>query len=129
VISVDTKKKELIGNFKNGGREWQPKGDAETVLVHDFPQDAIGKAVPYGIYDMGRNEAWVNVGKSCDTAQFAVASIRRWWTSMGKKPYPPHVHGEWNYELPKMPEVGNLIRISVLSGLELFLDALRCGNR
>ena len=88
VISVDTKKKELVGDFKNAGREWQPKGMPESALVHDFPQDAIGKAVPYGVYDMGRNEAWVNVGKSRDTPQFAVASIRRWWSSMGRDAYP-----------------------------------------
>ena len=88
VISVDTKKKELVGDFKNGGREWQPKGTPESALVHDFPQDAIGKAVPYGVYDMARNEAWVNVGKSHDTPQFAVASIRRWWSSMGKRAHP-----------------------------------------
>lgn len=88
VISVDTKKKELVGNFKNGGREWQPKGEAESTLVHDFPQDALGKAIPYGVYDMGRNEAWVSVGKSHDTPQFAVASIRRWWESMGRSAYP-----------------------------------------
>ena len=66
VISVDTKKKELVGDFKNGGREWHPKGVSESVLVHDFPQDAIGKAVPYGVYDMGRNEAWVSVGNDHD---------------------------------------------------------------
>lgn len=88
VISVDTKKKELVGDFKNGGREWQPKGAPECALVHDFPQDAIGKAVPYGVYDMARNEACVNVGQSYDTPQFAVASIRRWWSSMGKRAYP-----------------------------------------
>lgn len=88
VISVDTKKKELVGDFKNDGREWQPTGHPETALVHDFPQDAIGKAVPYGVYDMARNEAWVNVGQSCDTPQFAVASIRRWWSQMGKRAYP-----------------------------------------
>jgi len=88
VISVDTKKKELVGDFKNSGREWQPKGSPECALVHDFPQDAIGKAVPYGVYDMARNEASVNVGQSCDTPQFAVASIRRWWGSMGKRAYP-----------------------------------------
>lgn len=88
VVSVDTKKKELVGDFKNAGREWHPKGKPESALVHDFPQDAQGKAVPYGVYDMGRNEAWVNVGKSSDTPQFAVASIRRWWSSMGKRAYP-----------------------------------------
>jgi len=88
VISVDTKNKELVGDFKNGGREWQPKGTPENARVHDFPQDAIGKAIPYGVYDMARNEAWVSVGKSHDTPQFAVASIRRWWSVMGKRAYP-----------------------------------------
>lgn len=87
VISVDTKKKELIGDFKNNGKEWQPKQSPETALVHDFPQDALGKAIPYGIYDMGRNEAWVNVGRDHDTPTFAVASIRRWWQAMGKRAY------------------------------------------
>ena len=62
VVSVDTKKKELVGEFKNAGQEWQPKGRPETALVHDFPQDSAGKAIPYGVYDMGHNEAWVNVG-------------------------------------------------------------------
>ncbi len=76
VISVDTKKKELVGDFKNGGREWQPKATPEKTLVHDFPSDATGKAIPYGIYDMARNEAWVNVGRDHDTPAFAVASIR-----------------------------------------------------
>jgi len=88
VISVDTKKKELIGDFKNGGREWQPKGTPETTLVHDFPTDAVGKAVPYGVYDMALNEAWVSVGKSHDTPKFAVASIRQWWNGMGKRAHP-----------------------------------------
>jgi len=87
VISVDTKKKELVGDFKNAGREWQPKHSPDTTLVHDFPQDATGKAIPYGIYDMGRNEAWVNVGRDHDTPAFAVASIRRWWNAMGKRAY------------------------------------------
>lgn len=87
VISVDTKKKELVGDFKNAGREWQPKHSPDTTLVHDFPQDATGKAIPYGIYDMGRNEAWVNVGRDHDTPAFAVASIRRWWNVMGKRAY------------------------------------------
>ncbi len=84
VISVDTKKKELVGDFKNNGREWQPKNSPEKVLVHDFPQDATGKAIPYGIYDMGHDEAWVNVGCDHDTPAFAVASIRRWWSAMGR---------------------------------------------
>ena len=88
VISVDTKKKELVGDFKNNGREWQPKNSPEKVLVHDFPQDATGKAIPYGIYDMGHDEAWVNVGCDHDTPAFAVASIRRWWSAMGKVRYP-----------------------------------------
>ena len=83
VISVDTKKKELVGNFKNGGREWQPKGTPPAVLVHDFPTDAEGKAIPYGVYDMARNEAWVSVGRDHDTPAFAVASIRHWWQQMG----------------------------------------------
>ena len=88
VISVDTKKKELVGNFKNGGREWQPKATPETALVHDFPDDATGKAIPYGVYDMARNEAWVSVGRDHDTSAFAVASIRQWWKMMGKRAYP-----------------------------------------
>jgi hypothetical protein len=88
VISVDTKKKELVGNFKNGGREWQPTSTPEKVLVHDFPQDATGKAIPYGVYDMGRNEAWVSVGRDHDTPEFAVASIRQWWKMMGQRGYP-----------------------------------------
>jgi len=88
VISVDTKKKELVGDFKNGGREWQPRATPEKALVHDFPSDAIGKAIPYGVYDMARNEAWVSVGRDHDTPEFAVASIRQWWKMMGKRAYP-----------------------------------------
>lgn len=88
VISVDTKKKELVGEFKNGGREWRPKGSAEQVNVHDFPTMGDGKAVPYGVYDITRNEGWVNVGISKDTAAFAVESIRQWWWTMGHDRYP-----------------------------------------
>jgi hypothetical protein len=88
VVSVDTKKKELVGDFKNGGREWQPKGTPDKVLVHDFPDDSIGKAIPYGVYDMARNEAWVNVGRDHDTPGFAVASIRQWWKMMGHEAHP-----------------------------------------
>jgi hypothetical protein len=88
VVSVDTKKKELVGNFRNGGREWQPKGEPEAVNVHDFPDDAVGKAIPYGVFDMARNEAWVSVGRDHDTPAFAVASIRQWWKTMGKRAYP-----------------------------------------
>lgn len=87
VISVDTKKKELVGDFKNAGREWRPKGEPEQVQVHDFPLDG-GKVVPYGIYDLTRNDGWVNVGTSADTAEFAVESIRRWWFKMGCTVYP-----------------------------------------
>ena len=88
VISVDTKKKELVGDFKNAGREWQPTGESERVRVHDFPDDAVGKAIPYGVYDMARNEAWVSVGRDHDTPAFAVASIRQWGTMMGRHAYP-----------------------------------------
>ena len=88
VISVDTKKKELVGNFRNAGGEWQPKGVPEKVLVHDFPSDASGKAIPYGVYDMARNEAWVSVGRDHDTPAFAVASIRLWCKKMGRAAYP-----------------------------------------
>ena len=128
VISVDTKKKELVGEFKNAGREWQPQGSPEQALVHDFPQDALGKAIPYGIYDMGRNEAWVNVGLDHDTPAFAVASIRRWWQRMGQPAYADarelfitadaggsngyrsHV---WKHELQKFADdTGLVIRVS-----------------
>lgn len=88
VISVDCKKKELLGNFKNNGREWQPKGSAEVVNVYDFPSLADGKAVPYGIYDRLTNTGFVNVGTSADTSAFAVESIRRWWKEHGRKLYP-----------------------------------------
>lgn len=88
VISVDTKKKELVGDFKNAGKEWQPAGQPEKVLVHDFPDRSIGKAIPYGVYDMARNEAYVSVGRDHDTPAFAVASIRRWWKTMGQRAYP-----------------------------------------
>ena len=88
VISVNTKDKELVGDFKNAGREWQPRATPEKTLVHDFPSDAIGKAIPYGVYDMARNEAWVSVGRDHDTPAFAVASIRQWWKMMGKRAHP-----------------------------------------
>jgi len=88
VISVDTKKKELVGNFKNGGREWQPKGEPEKVEVHDFASPEFPKVIPYGVYDVGKNMGWVNVGTDHDTASFAVASIRRWWFGMGRELYP-----------------------------------------
>jgi hypothetical protein len=88
VVSVDTKKRELVGNFKNGGREWEPVGEPAQVNVHDFPGDAVGVALPYGVYDMGANTGWVNVGTDHDTAVFAVESIRRWWRQVGADTYP-----------------------------------------
>ncbi|MFH0918818.1 MAG: ISAzo13 family transposase, partial [Fibrobacterota bacterium] len=128
VISVDTKKKELVGDFKNGGREWQPKSSPEKSLVHDFPIDSTGKAIPYGVYDMGRNEAWVSVGMDHDTPSFAVASIRQWWKKMGARVYPnakklfitADAGGSngyriraWKVELQKLADETNLsIRVS-----------------
>jgi hypothetical protein len=88
VISVDTKKKELVGDFKNGGREYRPKGDPEQVRVHDFADKILGKANPYGIYDLQNNCGWVNVGTDRDTSAFAVESIRRWWRGMGEQLFP-----------------------------------------
>ena len=88
LISVDTKKKELIGNYKNGGRELAPTGRPILVNTHDFIDDKLGKAIPYGIYDVGRDEGWVSVGISADTAQFAVAAIKAWWSNLGRKRYP-----------------------------------------
>jgi transposase len=89
VISVDTKKKELVGDFKNGGREWRPKGSPEPVRVHDFVIPQEGKAIPYGVYDLKRNEGWVSIGIDHDTASFAVNAIRRWWKVMGRSAYRP----------------------------------------
>jgi hypothetical protein len=88
VISADTKKKELIGEFKNGGREWAPKGKPVEVNTHDFPSHARGKATPYGVYDVALNEGWVSVGISSDTAQFAANSIAAWWEHLGSRRYP-----------------------------------------
>jgi transposase len=88
VISVDTKKKELVGRYKNGGREWHPQGRAPQVKVHDFIDKELGKAIPYGIYDVTQNQGWVNVGRDHDTAAFAVESIRRWWRGLGRQTYP-----------------------------------------
>jgi transposase len=93
VISVDAKKKELIGNYKNGGREWEKKRNPLKVLSHDFPDKKGTKATPYGVYDIADNSGWVNVGISADTSEFAVESIRQWWKTMGKKKYinPKHL--------------------------------------
>jgi transposase len=85
VVSVDTKKKELVGNFRNGGREWQPEGEPEEVLVHDFMDKELGKAIPYGVYDLTENQGWVSVGIDHDTARFAAEAIRRWWKKMGSR--------------------------------------------
>ncbi len=87
VISVDTKKKELIGEFRNNGREWQPTGEPETVKIHDFIDKNLGKAIPYGVYDLSANQGWVSVGIDHDTARFAAEAIRRWWRKMGVKHY------------------------------------------
>ncbi len=89
MISVDTKKQELVGDFKNAGQEWQPTGAPEPVRVHDFPGDAVGKAIPYGVYDMARNEAWVSVGRDHDTpALRRGVDPAQWWTRMGRQAYP-----------------------------------------
>ena len=130
VISVDTKKKELIGNYKNSGAEWQKKGEPVQVLVHDFADQDKGRIIPYGIYDLSQNAGWVNVGISHDTAEFAVASIRQWWLNMGEKLYPEAAEllitadcgGSngyrirlWKTELQKLAtETGLLIRVAHL---------------
>ncbi len=123
VISVDTKKKELVGKYKNGGREWEQKGQPAKVLSHDFPDPKVPKAVPYGVYDIGKNLGWVNVGIAADTAEFAVESINQWWKHMGKRKYPDatelyicadsggsngyRIH-LWKYELQKLSNRLNL---------------------
>ncbi len=88
VVSIDTKKKELVGEFKNPGQEWEPQGEPVKVKVHDFPEKELGKAIPYGVYDLASNEGWVSVGIDHDTAQFAAASIGRWWQEMGVGRFP-----------------------------------------
>jgi hypothetical protein len=88
VVSVDAKKKELVGDYKNGGREWRPKRNPEKVQVHDFPDKEKGQTTPYGVYDLTNNEGWVSVGTDHDTAEFAVQTIRSWWRQMGSNVYP-----------------------------------------
>jgi hypothetical protein len=88
VVSVDAKKKELVGQFRNGGREWQPEGQPEEVDVYDFAKKDLGKALPYGVYDQTTNSGWVSVGVDHDTAEFAVETLRRWWRNMGRRVYP-----------------------------------------
>jgi hypothetical protein len=128
VISVDTKKKELVGNFKNGGREWQPSGEPELVDVHDFPQDAIGKAIPYGVYDIGANDGFVSVGVDHDTPVFAVTTIKAWWKQVGSVRYPKareifitadaggsnaYRARVWKHELQRLAdELGITVRVS-----------------
>jgi hypothetical protein len=87
-VAVDTKKKELVGDFANGGREWRPAGEPEAVRVHDFPDAQLGKAIPYGVYDLANDQGWVSVGIDHDTAQFAAASLGRWWRRMGRRRFP-----------------------------------------
>ena len=128
VISVDTKKKEAIGNFSNGGQEWRPQGQPEKTLLHDFPDPELGKAVPYGIYDVGRNQGWVNVGIDHDTAEFATDSILSWWKHMGCKAYPEAAEllimadaGGSNSHRSRLWKVG-LQRLADLTGLHLHVS-------
>jgi Rhodopirellula transposase DDE domain len=130
VISVDTKKKELVGDFKNGGREWHPAGQPPAVRVHDFVDANLGKAIPYGVYDVGANVGWVSVGVDHDTPAFAVATIRMWWRQMGARRYPDATellitadgggsNGSrarlWKYELQRLAdETGLRIAVSHL---------------
>jgi hypothetical protein len=128
VISVDTKKKELVGNFKNGGREWQLEGQPELVDVHDFPDDAVGKAVPYGVYDVAANDGFVSVGTDHDTPVFAATSVEAWWKQVGSPRYPgarelfitadaggsnSYRSRVWKYELQRVADkTGLSIRVS-----------------
>lgn len=130
VISIDCKKKELIGDFKNAGREWRPKGEPELVRVHDFKDKQLGKAVPYGVYDIAADQGWMNVGVDHDTAQFAVNSIRGWWEHLGHVRYPNATRLQitadcggsngnrvrlWKVELQKLTdEIGLTIHVSHL---------------
>jgi transposase len=125
VISVDTKKKELVGNYSNRGQEWRPQEEPEKTLVHDFPDKELGKAIPYGIYDVGRNEGWVSVGIDHDTAEFAIDSILAWWKYMGRKTYPQATKllimadaGGSNARRSRSWKIG-LQRLANLTGLDL----------
>jgi hypothetical protein len=125
IISVDTKKKELVGNFSNRGQEWQPQGEPQKTLVHDFPDKELGKAIPYGIYNLGRNEGWVSVGIDHDTAEFATDSILAWWKYMGRKAYPKATKlliladsGSSNASRSKLWKVG-LQHLANLTGLHI----------
>ncbi|HEV3039785.1 MAG TPA: ISAzo13 family transposase [Candidatus Angelobacter sp.] len=128
VISVDTKKKELVGNYSNHGQEWQPQGEPEKTLIHDFPDKELGKVIPYGIYDLGRNQGWVSVGIDHDTAEFAVDSILAWWRHMGRKTYPQATEllitadaGGSNANRSKLWKVG-LQRLANLTGLHIHVS-------
>jgi len=128
VISVDTKKKELVGNFSNRGQEWQPQGEPQKTLVHDFPDKELGKIIPYGIYDVGRNQGWVSVGIDHDTAEFAIDSILAWWKYMGSKTYPEATKlmimadaGGSNASRSRLWKTG-LQRLANLTGLELHVS-------
>jgi len=128
VISVDTKKKELVGNFSNRGQEWQPQGEPQKTLVHDFPDKELGKIIPYGIYDVGRNQGWVSVGIDHDTAEFAIDSILAWWKYMGSKTYPQATKlmimadaGGSNASRSRLWKAG-LQRLANLTGFELHVS-------
>ena len=128
VISVDTKKKELVGSYSNRGQEWHPQGEPLKTLVHDFPDKELGKAIPYGIYDVGRNEGWVSVGIDHDTAEFAVDSILAWWKNMGRKAYPSATKllimadaGGSNASRSRLWKAG-LQRLANLTGLDLHMS-------
>jgi hypothetical protein len=128
VISVDTKKKELVGNFKNDGREWRPKASPEAVNVHDFIDPKLGRAIPYGVYDIGDNKGWVSVGADHDTASFAVHAIGRWWRTMGKKRYPKATRLllPWRLELHHI--AGNEMKLLFMhSALALILALFKSG--
>src|SRR5438309_1705855 len=128
VISVDTKKKELIGNFSNDGQEWRPKATPEKTLIHDFPDEELGKAVPYGVYDVGHNQGWVSVGIDHDTAEFATDSILSWWKHMGGKVYPEATEllimadaGGSNSNRSRLWKVG-MQRLADLTGLHIHVS-------
>jgi len=125
IISVDTKKKELVGNYSNRGQEGHPQGEPQKTLVHDFPDKELGKAIPYGIYDLGRNQGWVSVGIDHDTAEFAIDSILAWWKHMGRKVYPKATKllimadaGRSNASRSRLWKVG-LHRLANLTGLHI----------
>jgi hypothetical protein len=128
VISVDTKKKELVGNFSNDGQEWRPKATPEKTLIHDFPDEELGKAVPYGVYDVGHNQGWVSVGIDHDTAEFATDSILSWWKHMGGKLYPEATEllimadaGGGNSNRSRLWKVG-MQRLADLTGLHIHVS-------